>query len=634
MYPKKLIKKFLGKSSYLPRKIILAIDLLLTALAFSISYWIYFELKGMDILLYSFLAKLLLCVSVNLLFFILFNTYQGIVRYSTLKDSFDIFLALAGANLTLIIFNYFATLFAQHSIFAWEYFFINLFLAFFLTFMLRITVKTGYDYITSSDNKKHNDHNRLLPLIVYGDGTAQVSIAQLIQTSSHLPYCIAGFVSDASGLSGKMILGLPVYNKKHFLEDISLTGKISAVLIDKDALEPSEKQILADKCLEKKIKLLSFPSLEEVMEKGGIRSLNKVSIEDLLGRASIDIDMEAISRDLTEKTVLVTGAAGSIGSEIVRQLSAFSPKQIVLCDIAESPLHQLELEISDNYPNVNIRPLISDVRNRERMRNIFESYRPEYIYHAAAYKHVPMMEKNPSEAVLTNICGTINIADLSLEYGAEKFVMISTDKAVNPGNVMGASKRIAEIYIQSLTGSTRFITTRFGNVLGSTGSVIPRFAEQIKRGGPVTVTHPEVIRYFMTIPEACRLVLEAGTFGKGGEIFVFDMGEPVKIIDLAKKMILLSGYEPYKEIDIEITGLRPGEKLHEELLYHSETDGNTPNRKIKIGKKYSYDPAKINSVLTTLIMEAKAGRDLNAVKTMKTLIPEFVSCNSVYSELD
>jgi FlaA1/EpsC-like NDP-sugar epimerase len=337
---------------------------------------------------------------------------------------------------------------------------------------------------------------------------------------------------------------------------------------------------------------------------------------------------------MKDKTILITGAAGSIGSEIVRQMSAYQPKLLLLCDIAESPLHHIELEMGDNFPELKIQPLLADVRNKKRVNRIFETFRPEYIFHAAAYKHVPMMEKNPCEAVLTNVCGTINLADAALKYGAECFVMISTDKAVNPGNVMGASKRVAEIYIQSLLGKTRFITTRLGNVIGSTGSVVPRFEEQIKRGGPVTVTHPEAIRYFMSLPEACRLILEAGAIGKSGEIFVFDMGEPIKIIDLAKNMIRQAGYEPDKDIEIQIIGLRPGEKLHEELLYNRETDTATANSKIKVGKKYAYEPSKIQLLLQTLIAEAESGDDISVVKTMKAIVPEFVSCNSVYCGLD
>jgi FlaA1/EpsC-like NDP-sugar epimerase len=365
------------------------------------------------------------------------------------------------------------------------------------------------------------------------------------------------------------------------------------------------------------------------------KTVNPTSIiEDLLCRTEISIDTEKISRCLKNKTVMITGAAGSIGSGIVDLLSAFDVKMLLICDIAESPLYRLSLELKDNYPDLKYRILLADIKNGGRMRRIFEQYRPEYVFHAAAFKHVPIMEDNPCEAALTNVFGTKTVADLATQYGTECFVIISTDKAVRPGSVMGATKRIAEIYVQSLEGKTRFITTRFGNVLCSNGSVIPRFEEQIKRGGPVTVTHRDVIRYFMTVHEACSLVLEASAIGHGGEVFVFDMDEPIKIIDLAEKMIRLSGYEPYKDINIEITGLRSGEKLHEEILYDRENAEDTPNSKIKIGKVGSPDPVKVRAVLEKLLDSAENGDDIATVKTMKELIPEFKSCNSIYSRLD
>ncbi|MDR0686388.1 MAG: polysaccharide biosynthesis protein [Dysgonamonadaceae bacterium] len=387
--------------------------------------------------------------------------------------------------------------------------------------------------------------------------------------------------------------------------------------------------------------LYKFPSIAERMFRkdatsplgGGIVDSASI-VEELFCRTTISIDTEKISRCLQDKTVMITGAAGSIGSGIVDLLSVFEVKKLLLCDIAESPLYRLSLELDDNHPDLQYSVLLADVKNRDRMCRIFERYRPEYVFHAAACKHVPMMEDHPCEAALTNVFGTKTVADLAARFGAECFVMISTDKAVHPGNVMGATKRIAEIYVQSLRGDTRFITTRFGNVLCSNGSVVPRFREQILRGGPVTVTHRDVVRYFMTIPEACGLVLEASAMGLGGEVFVFDISEPVKIINLAEKMIRLSGYEPYKDIDIKITGLRAGEKLHEEILYNRENAENTPNSKIKIGKVECPDPEKVRISLEELRNNAENGDDLATVKTMKELIPEFKSCNSIYSQLD
>lgn len=374
------------------------------------------------------------------------------------------------------------------------------------------------------------------------------------------------------------------------------------------------------------------------------RKINKLHIEDLLGRLPIQINTESIEHNLNDKSILITGAAGSIGSEIARQLCGVNVKMLILCDIAESPLHQLSLELSDNFPAVKTQLLIADIRNYERMKGIFEQYSPQFVYHAAAYKHVPLMEMQPSEAILANVLGTKNIADLAIQYKPECFVMISTDKAVNPSSVMGASKRIAEIYIQYLANNqmgenekmpTRFITTRFGNVLESSGSVIPRFIQQIENGGPITVTHPDIFRYFMTISEACNLVLEASILGKGGEIFVFNMGESLNIKDMAESMIRLSGLEPYKDINIVFTGLRPGEKLFEELLYDKEMKLPTSHEKIMINKneEYNYEEA-IPRLLHLIEMATRNDNQMEIVKLMKEIVPEFISGNSIYSELD
>jgi FlaA1/EpsC-like NDP-sugar epimerase len=384
-------------------------------------------------------------------------------------------------------------------------------------------------------------------------------------------------------------------------------------------------------------KILSFPYLSKTYR------VRKVRIEDLLERVPIQTDIESIGNNLKGKTILVTGAAGFIGSEIVRQLCRFDVELLLLCDIAETPLHLLSLELDENYPKVEKKLLLADIKNYERLKSIFEKYKPQYIYHAAAYKHVPMMEQQPSEAILTNVAGTKNLADLSLEYRSECFVMISTDKAVNPSSVMGASKRIAEIYIQCLVhhlletenkSPVHFITTRFGNVLGSNGSVIPLFYKQIEAGGPVTVTHPEIYRYFMTVSEACNLVLEAGNLGKGGEIFMFDMGEPFKIKDIAESMIRLSGLRPYKDIDIVYTGLRPGEKLFEELLYDKEKILPTSHEKIMISKPTECNYEKILPLLSNLINMATHDNPLEIVKLMKEIVPEYISLNSIYNQLD
>jgi FlaA1/EpsC-like NDP-sugar epimerase len=513
-------------------------------------------------------------------------------------------------------------------------FFINSLLAFSMIFFFRMVIRVVFEFAMGNSTKKKN-----IPLLIYGIDPAHIGLAKMIRANEYLPYNIAGFISPKP-ISSHRIMNCPIYVMEDLFGNAKLLRQVKAVLIHSDELDRNEKKLLATQFLQHHIELLSAPPIKN-WEKD-IREIKKINIEDLLGRPPIRIDIKSIGENLKGKTVLITGAAGSIGSEIVRQLSQFDLGLLLLCDIAESPLHQLCLGLDDSPLDVNYIPLIADVRNSRKMARIFEKYKPHYIYHAAAYKHVPLMEQYPSEAVHTNVLGTRTIADLAVTYKAECFVMISTDKAVNPSNVMGASKRIAEIYIQSLskhmkeTGASniRFITTRFGNVLGSNGSVIPRFASQIKSGGPVTVTHPDIIRYFMTIPEACSLVLEAGNFGKGGEIFVFDMGESVKIKDLAEEMIRLSGLKPYTDINIVFTGLRPGEKLHEELLYDRELVIPTYNEKIMIGNFREYDYEWVGDMLARLINITSTSDEKEIVRAMKEMVPEFISHNSIYEELD
>ncbi|GHT85847.1 capsular polysaccharide biosynthesis protein [Bacteroidia bacterium] len=501
-----------------------------------------------------------------------------------------------------------------------------------------MAIRLIFDYARISGVKKHKSR----PLLIYGTGSTSIGLAKLITASENLSYHVTGFISSAYDRSNKKISNHPVYYRNDVFKDFSLLKNTRAILIYPKEIDSSEKQFIADKCLEYKIDLLSAPAITNWKE--SIRELKKVNIEDLLGRLPNQIDIQSIGKNLKGKTVLVTGAAGSIGGEIVRQISRFDLQLLLICDVAESPLHGLTLELQDNFPETRFVPVIGNVRDYAQMKLIFEKYKPDYVYHAAAYKHVPLMEMHPCEAILTNVLGSRNIADLSVLYQAEAFVMISTDKAVNPTNVMGASKRIAEMYIQSLSKKikkqspdsphTRIITTRFGNVLGSNGSVIPRFEEQIKHGGPVTVTHPDVIRYFMTIPEACRLVLEAGNLGEGGEVFIFDMGESIKIKDVAEKMIRLSGLEPYRDIKIEYTGLRPGEKLHEELLYDKETVKPTHNPKIMIGAVREYDYEELAAHLKLLIETARTFDSIEVVGLMKKTVPEFISQNSPYEKLD
>ena len=440
--------------------------------------------------------------------------------------------------------------------------------------------------------------------------------------------------------------GCPVYSVKDQLEFNGLVNRkgIKAILFTDYHAVKAESERLVRYCERKKVRMLMLPTVDEL--KGGtvnLRNLPEVRIEDLLGRDEININLKEIADELGGKVVMVTGAAGSIGSELCRQLCTFGLKQLILFDSAETPMHTIRLELEDRFPDVVFTPIMGDVRMLARVESVFKSFHPQYVFHAAAYKHVPLMEENPCEAVHTNVQGTRNMADMSVKYGTDKFIMISTDKAVNPTNVMGASKRLAEIYVQSLSiaiskglhpGKTRFITTRFGNVLGSNGSVIPRFREQLAKGGPLTVTHPDIIRYFMTIPEACRLVLEAAFMGKGNEIFVFDMGTPVKIADLARRMIELAGLVPGEDIEIQYTGLRPGEKLYEELLATKENTLSTNNAKIYRAQVREYDYNDICTVMNPLITLAIKVDKMGTVQMMKGIVPEFKSRNSEYEVLD
>jgi FlaA1/EpsC-like NDP-sugar epimerase len=486
-------------------------------------------------------------------------------------------------------------------------------------------------------------------VIIYGVGETGVATKRTLDADPNVNMSVVAFVDDDLRKRGKVVDSVKIYHTDDLAKIIE-EENIDDLILTTQNLSPERKNKAVDLCLDHNVKVLNVPPLKTwVNGSFKVNQIKNIKIEDLLERAPIFIEEDIIESQIKGKRVLVTGAAGSIGSEIVRQLIKFNPQLIILNDIAESPLHEMQLELQDNSLTNNFIAYIGDVKNVSRMEKMFTTFKPHFVYHAAAYKHVPMMEKNPCEAICTNVGGTKVIADLSVKYRVEKFVMVSTDKAVNPTNVMGASKRIAEIYVQSyfnylekknlnsVNGSvikTKFITTRFGNVLGSSGSVIPRFKAQIQKGGPITVTHPDITRYFMTIPEACRLVLEAGSMGKGGEIFIFDMGQSVKIVELAKKMIKLSGLIPNQDIQIEFTGLRPGEKLYEELLNDTENTLPTHHDKIMIAKVRTYDFESIQTKVEELILLACDYHDNDVVKAMKNMVPEFISKNSIYEELD
>jgi len=480
--------------------------------------------------------------------------------------------------------------------------------------------------------------------LIYGAGDLGIAVKRTLDHDVRSKNAIVGFLDDNEQKINKVIDGTKIYASQKFSHLIN-TLNIEEVIIASHNIPSDRKNEITDVALEKNVNILTLPPVKKIMN-GDLNpnQIQKIRIEDLLERDPIKINDDHILSQTKGKRILVTGAAGSIGSEIASQLGKYEPQMIILCDQAESPLHNLQLDLQDEFPNQVYHTYIADVRSTKRMHLLFETFKPHYVYHAAAYKHVPMMENHPLEAVQTNVIGTKNLADLAVEFQVEKFVFVSTDKAVNPTNIMGATKRIAEIYVQSLNNHlehasggnvhTKFITTRFGNVLGSNGSVIPRFRDQIQKGGPVTVTHPEITRYFMTIPEACRLVLEAGTMGQGGEIFVFDMGKSVKIVELAKKMIRLSGFKPNEDIEIKFTGLRPGEKLYEELLNDLENTLPTHHEKIMIAKvrENNYDIVciKIDELQQRLATQNKN----EVVYQMKIIVPEFKSKNSIYEQLD
>ena len=619
---------------YLPRWIVVVIDADLVMISI---IFVYFILRGTPITFHDVISvpqQGIVLTAVSILFFFIFRTYSGIIRHSTLTDIKKLAFASVSTAVSLYIFNIIFETITDKKIFLTTFLFIFMLLSFSLLLVFRILVKESYMYlkkVASGIDKKR------VAIVGVDDNT--ISLGRAITTESNLPFTLVGFLTKSMDSKRYEILGKPVIPVKKGLAKSLKELEIEGVILVSDSLKGVEKNEIVEECLSHQIQVFNVPNMEQWSTKDDIRQhIKPIQIEDLLERESIVIDDETIRKDINGKRVLVTGGAGSIGSEIVRQLAGFQPKLVVILDQAESALHELELYLLQNYQNLNFITELADISNMYRMELMFKKYDFDFIYHAAAYKHVPLIERNPHEAIYVNILGTVNLAILSITYDIDKFVMVSTDKAVNPTNVMGASKRAAEMYVQSLQTEkgvyTRFITTRFGNVLGSSGSVIPHFRKQIMKGGPVTVTHKEIIRYFMTIPEACQLVLQAGTMGRGGEIYVFDMGEPVKILDLAERMIRLSGLEPYKDIDIKITGLRPGEKLFEELLNDTSTTLPTHHPKIMISKVPTGDFSIIKQQIKVIIKTATRHKGKKVVELLKELVPEFISENSEFEELD
>lgn len=634
-----LFRNFLLDQRFLPRWIVVAIDLGLCFFSYFISVLILSETSMQSYDQLSFSQRALLLVSIHLICFILFRSYSGIIRHSTFTDVYRLALATASAFLLAMVGNSAYRSFSGHRIFSGMDLLLYAFVS--LTFLIafRVTVKESYRFLrkTAANSSKKR-------IIVFGVNDNSVGLAQSLIADSRSPYRPVAFLSMSTKKLNFKIMDLPVLNcsnkSNRGLKKIKEDFEVVGILLVGDSLSVHEKNRIVENAFSAELEVYNT-TLPEKWEKLSDMSVKiaPIEIEDLLERNEIETDIKLISEDLRGKIVLVTGGAGSIGSELVHQIADLNPRKLIALDNAESPLHDVDLYLKKNFPDLDYQVYLADVTKKDRMEGIFSKYRFDVVYHAAAYKHVPMIERHPREGIRANIIGTRILAELANQYGCERFVMISTDKAVNPSNVMGASKRAAEMYVQALQHepgvTTKFVTTRFGNVLGSNGSVIPFFKEQIKRGGPVTVTHKDITRYFMTIKEACQLVLQAGTMGKGGEIFVFDMGKPVRILDMAERMIKLSGLKPYEDIPIEIVGLRDGEKLFEELLINGETILPTFHPKIMVSKVVDHDYSEICKSLDELeIMANSVGKKKYIIQKLKCLIPEYVSQNSIFSELD
>ena len=591
----------------------------------------------------------------NALLFYLLRSYEGIIRFSGLAEALRTIAALFISFFILLLVNGIMVTAGMHTPIPTSVLFVYFFTASFLIVGYRLVVKGFYRRSLSTGIATN--------VVIYGGEMNGIQLKNSIEQVSNFAYRVIAFIDDDPNFVGKSIDNIKIYSFEQ-IKHVMKRWDIGMLLFAKPDMDALEKSNIVDYCLAHEIQLKNVPPVDEWIQGHlSISQLKEIRIEELLGRPQINLNNKKVQSLLKSKRILITGAAGSIGSEIARQVAGINPSLVILCDQMETGLHDLEYELKNAYPNcTDMVVYIGDVRDEHSMENLFAKFRPNIVFHAAAYKHVPIMEFHPSEAIRNNVLGTKVLADLSIEYGVERFLLISTDKAINPTNVMGASKRIAEIYVQSLGnrnkkvvlntngngnhgesngtthlnvhGTTKFITTRFGNVLGSNGSVIPRFKDQIKNGGPVTVTHPDIHRYFMTIPEACNLVLEAVTMGKGSEVFIFDMGESVKIVELARKMIRLSGLIPGKDIEIKFTGLRPGEKLYEELLNVSENVLPTHHKKILIGKVMEYDFYEVNKAIDDLIQKAMFNQDEEVVRKMKRILPEFISNNSIYQSFD
>ena len=644
------MKKLIFCERTYSRWLILLIDLFIVIGAYILSYLISDKFLFNKLFNLNFLILLATYCIICLIVFMIMKIHTGIIRYSNTEDIFRIFKTVMIINISffalskLLLNNFNSITLTGLNIIV----ILNFFIAASLLIVLRVTVKSLFAYL--KDLGSENSEN----VIIYGSDKKSILIKQAFEFSQEKRYQIIAFIDDYPDRINKNIEQIKVYPSTS-IPLLKHKYGINKMVMMVDHLNEDGKKIALERCIELGIKVISVPpSTEWINGRLSLNQMRDLKIEDLLQRDPIILQKDNIFRELTGKRILITGAAGSIGSEIVRQLIKYHPESIILCDQAETPLHEIQLEIEDDFKNAPTKIFMANIQNAKRLRTLFITYHPQIVFHAAAYKHVPMMENNPCEAILTNVLGTKNLADISLEFKVEKFVMISTDKAVNPTNIMGASKRLAEMYIQSLNfhqarelpideiyqisdskaTNTKFITTRFGNVLGSNGSVIPRFKEQIQKGGPITITHPQITRYFMTIPESVQLVLEASAMGKGGEIYIFDMGIPIKIVDMALNMIRLAGLIPDKDIKIVYTGLRPGEKLFEELLNKEESVIPTHHSKIKISKVINSHFFYVNKMINELLEINEMEDHIEMVRKMKKIVPEFKSNNSIYNKLD
>lgn len=635
---RKIVDSYFSKRTF-PHWCVLLLDSAILFLSGVFVYWCFNRGTALQLNFWPLTYLMLLCVGVHFIFFAIFRTYSGIIRYSSFNDLIRVALAMGCSALAVIAVHFFTNscpsrVFAHVQV---RHILIAEAIATGLMWLLRVSIKWVYDTYFRTEGAKN--------VFIYGIRAGGIGLAKAIRSEKPMRYCLRGFISHdpALGANGTRLMGEPVYEVDASLPDVIRRNGIAAVLVAPGRIGKFRNDTaLQDYILQSGARIFSANNVVDTEHDAikGAPTLKEVSIEDLLPRDEICVDLESVAESLRGKRILITGSAGSIGSEIVRQVASFAPSKMMLIDSAETPQHDIRRMMAHDFPSVPCATVVTSITKADRMENIFKTFLPEYVFHAAAYKHVPMMEDNPCESIQNNVLGTKILADLSVKYGVRRFVMVSTDKAVNPTNVMGCSKRICEVYVQSLNkaerdgvvkGQTRFITTRFGNVLGSNGSVIPIFERQIKAGGPVTVTDPNIIRYFMLIPEACELVLEAGTKGEGGEIFVFDMGKPVRIADLARRMIELSGA---KGVEIKYTGLRDGEKLYEEVLSESEATKPSFHEKIRIACVREYDWSDVSREIDALIAQSHTYDDMAVVASMKRIVPEYISNHSKYTVLD